>query len=247
MPNKSFQKLISLLSAFAIAAGTTAPAAIANPQAVFEDSAGSVFLEAPLCGFTSNELAQRYTSSAPYEKGGFKAPVAKSLEARVCKDDAVGDYIRVEYSSDESGNPYGGVQLTDENLNVSANGSNSFITFETTLRRNSNQRIYFYLIKEDGTRETTSVMTWWNSDSQNRLWWLYNKQNTSLVLNDNTWYHIELSLDLKNQAYKITVDGGAHESVSHTYSGSTHLPADVTYDGVGFGYLVPASKGETST
>ncbi|MBE7051866.1 MAG: hypothetical protein E7395_04770 [Ruminococcaceae bacterium] len=228
----------------AIAISVMVAALAVFPVATLADDAVTLDLTAPLDGFTQSELAASYSASSPYQKGGFKAPTISGLGAKLFKDDGIGDYVRVEYTAEASATPNGGASLTDSDLNVQGSGDNSVMTFDVTLRRNTNKHIYFYLLTESGSRET--VMLWWNTDSLNRLWWGNSKHNTELALADNTWYNFKFTLDLNNKLYKLTLDGGNFDNVTHTCDSAKYaIPADVTYEGFGIGYLRPVAKGDS--
>lgn len=217
---------------------------VSTPALAASSSAASVDLSAPLDGFTQSELAASYTATSPYQKGGFTAPTMSGLGARLVNDDSIDDYVRVEYTADVAAAPNGGASLTDENFNVKGTGDNTALTFDVTLRRNTNKRVYFYLLTENGSRET--LMLWWNSDSSNRLWWGGSKHNTELILADNTWYKLRFSLDLKNKIYKVTVNGGEHDGITHTCDSSKFtLSSDTVFDGIGIGYLTSVEKGDS--
>lgn len=243
-PKSKRRKMIMLKKLIAIALSVMLAALpILSVNALADDS-GAIDLTAPLDGFTQSELAASYSSSSPYQKGGFKAPTISGLGAKLFKDDGIDDYIRVEYTAEASATPNGGASLTDSDINVQGSGDNSVMTFDVTLRRNTNKHIYFYLLTESGSRET--VMLWWNTDSQNRLWWGNSKHNTELALADNTWYKFKFCLDLKNKIYKLTLDGDKFDNVTHTCDSAKYaIPADVTYDGIGIGYLRPVANGDS--
>ncbi len=225
---------------------------------VLADDAGALYLEAPLDGFGKSETATVYTSSSPYEKGGFKAPTTSAYDTTLVEE---GDksYMHMEVKSTQS--PNGGAIIYDEDILIASDASATAMSLDYSITfRNSVDKppLYIYFVNASGARIETSnsyLMRVWGQSGKSPYSYAcksYIGGNDGVIkLEPDVWYTFDMSMDFTDKTVNYRVDGGSYED--YKWSGamsSEFLTACQTIQntfggisGVGIGYLGSVSAG----